>query len=77
MNAVFLPAILISGVFYSSDSLPTALVGIAEVLPLEHAIDLLKTTMIEGGALSGGAIGVLAAWTLGGAYMAIRFFRWG
>jgi ABC-2 type transport system permease protein len=76
VNAVFLPAILISGVFYSSDSLPTALLGIAEVLPLEHAIDLLKTTMIEGGSLSGGAIGVLLAWTLGGAYLAVRFFRW-
>jgi ABC-2 type transport system permease protein len=76
VNAVFLPTILISGVFYSSDSLPTVLLGIAEVLPLEHAIELLKTTMVEGGALSGGAIGVLAAWTLGGAYLAVRFFRW-
>ena len=76
VNAVFLPAILISGVFYSSDTLPAALVGIAEVLPLEHAIDLMKTAMIEGGGLSGGAIGVLAAWTLGGAYLAVRFFRW-
>ena len=76
VNAVFLPTILISGVFYSSDSLPAVLVGIAEVLPLEHAIDLLKTTMVEGGALSGGAIGVLVAWTLGGAYLAVRFFRW-
>jgi ABC-2 type transport system permease protein len=76
VNAVFLPAILISGVFYSSESLPAALVGIAEVLPLEHAIDLLKTTMVEGGALSGGAIGVLVAWTVGGAYLAVRFFRW-
>jgi ABC-2 type transport system permease protein len=77
VNAVFLPAILISGVFYSSDSLPAALVGIAEVLPLEHAIELLKTTMVEGGSLSSGAIGVLVAWTVGGAYLAVRFFRWG
>jgi ABC-2 type transport system permease protein len=76
VNAVFLPAILISGVFYASESLPAALVGIAEVLPLEHAIDLLKTTMVEGGALSGSAIGVLVAWTVGGAYLAVRFFRW-
>jgi ABC-2 type transport system permease protein len=76
VNAVFLPAILISGVFYSSDSLPAALVGIAEVLPLEHAIELLKTTMVEGGSLSSGAIGVLVAWTVGGAYLAVRFFRW-
>jgi ABC-2 type transport system permease protein len=76
VNAVFLPVILISGVFYSSDSLPSALVGIAQALPLEHAIELLKTTMIEGGTLSGGAIGVLAAWAAGGTYLAVRFFRW-
>ena len=46
------------------------------MLPLEHAIDLLKTTMVEGGPLSGAAVGVLAAWTAGGAYLAVRFFRW-
>ncbi len=76
VNAVFLPAILISGVFYSSSELPTAVEGLAEVLPLKHAIDLLSTTMISGGPLSGGSLAVLAAWTAGGAYLAVRFFRW-
>jgi ABC-2 type transport system permease protein len=76
VNAVFLPAILISGVFYSSAALPGALEGIAEVLPLKHAVDLLGITMIDGGPLSGEALAVLAAWTVGGGYLAIRFFRW-
>ena len=46
------------------------------MLPLKHAIDLLSTTMISGGPLSGGSLAVLAAWTAGGAYLAVRFFRW-
>ena len=75
-NAVFLPLVLISGVFYSADSLPSAVKTLAEVLPLKHAVDLLSTTIVTGGPLSAGAVGVLAAWTAGGAYLAVRFFRW-
>jgi ABC-2 type transport system permease protein len=75
-NAVFLPAILISGVFYSADGLPAAIRGVAEVLPLKHAVDLLSTTIVTGGRLSGAAIGVLAVWALAGGYLAVRFFRW-
>ena len=75
-NAVFLPLILISGVFYSADSLPSAVKTLAEVLPLKHAVDLLSTTIVTGGPLSAGAVGVLAAWTAGGTYLAVRFFRW-
>ena len=41
-NAVFLPLIFISGVFYSSDDLPEALKAIAEALPLKHLIDGLS-----------------------------------
>ncbi len=76
VNAVFLPAILISGVFYSSSALPAVMEGLAEVLPLKHAVDLLSTTMITGGTLSAGAIAVLGAWTAGGGFLAVRFFRW-
>ncbi|MBA2419837.1 MAG: ABC transporter permease [Thermoleophilaceae bacterium] len=75
-NAVFLPLIFISGVFYSADSLPAAVKAIAEVLPLKHAVDLLSTTIVTGGPLSAGALAVLAAWTAAGSYAAVRFFRW-
>jgi ABC-2 type transport system permease protein len=75
-NAVFLPAILISGVFFSADALPAAIRGLAEILPLKHAVDLLSTAIVTGGPLSGAALGVLAAWAAGGTYLAVRFFRW-
>jgi len=75
-NAVFLPAILISGVFYSADDLPGAIRGVAEALPLKPVIDLLSTAMVDGGSLSGAALGVVAAWLVAGGYLAVRFFRW-
>ena len=75
-NAVFLPLIFISGVFYSADSLPAVAKTIADILPLRHAVDLLSTTIVTGGSLPADALVVLAAWTAVGAYAAVRFFRW-
>ena len=45
-NAVFLPLIFISGVFYSSDDLPEVLKTMAEVLPLKHLIDGLSEAIV-------------------------------
>ena len=42
-NAVFLPLIFISGVFYSADDLPKALLAIAEALPLKHLSTASRT----------------------------------
>jgi ABC-2 type transport system permease protein len=76
VNAVFLPAIFISGVFYSSDSLPTALKGIAEALPLKHLIDGLSEAMVGGAPDPLGSAAVVAAWAAGGVALAVRYFRW-
>jgi ABC-2 type transport system permease protein len=75
-NAVFLPLIFISGVFYSADNLPEALKVIADVLPLKHLIDGLSAAIVGGGGDVAGAAAVLGAWTLGGLVLAVRFFRW-
>ncbi len=75
-NAVFLPVIFISGVFYSADSLPGVLRGIAEVLPLKHLIDGLSHAMVGGGSDIGGAAAVVAVWAVAGIFLAVRFFRW-
>ena len=58
-NAVFLPVIFISGVFYSSDDLPEALEAIAEALPLKHVIDGLAEAIVGGGS---GDIGTARWW---------------
>ncbi|HEV2875514.1 MAG TPA: ABC transporter permease [Thermoleophilaceae bacterium] len=74
-NAVFLPLIFISGVFYSAEELPEALKVIAEALPLKHLIDGLSAAIVGGGDAGTAAL-VLAAWTVAGVVLAVRFFRW-
>jgi ABC-2 type transport system permease protein len=69
-NAVFLPVIFISGVFYSTDDLPRALEVIGTALPLTHVIDGLA-----GDGLSAG-LGVVVGWGALGAILAVRYFRW-
>jgi ABC-2 type transport system permease protein len=76
VNAVFLPVIFISGVFYSSDDLPAFLDGVARALPLKHVIDGLSGAIVGGSVDMAGAAGVVAAWTALGVLLAVRGFRW-
>lgn len=69
-NAVFLPAIFISGVFYSADDLPPVLEAIGQALPLKHVIDGLA------GDGFGAGLAVVFAWGLTGAILGVRYFRW-
>jgi ABC-2 type transport system permease protein len=75
-NAIFLPLIFISGVFYSADELPEALKVIAEALPLKHLIDGLSQAIVGGGGDAGTAALVVAAWAAAGLFLAVRYFRW-
>jgi ABC-2 type transport system permease protein len=75
-NAIFLPLIFISGVFYSADDLPQALKTIAEVLPLKHLIDGLSEAIVGGGGDAATAAAVVAVWAAAGLFLAVRFFRW-
>jgi ABC-2 type transport system permease protein len=76
VNAVFLPAIFISGVFYSSDTLPAALAAIAQALPLKHLIDGLSQAIVGGHHSPGVAAAVVAGWGAAGLVLAVRYFRW-
>ena len=78
VNVVFLPLILISGVFFPAESLPPALVSLAEVLPLKHVVDGLHGAFVDGpgaGASLPGLV-IVAAWGVAGALVATRWFRW-
>jgi ABC-2 type transport system permease protein len=78
VNAVFLPVILISGVFFDRAHDPAFLRDIAQVLPLKHLIDGLSGAMVTGRGLSDtlGSLGVLAVWGAGGVILAVRGFSW-
>jgi ABC-2 type transport system permease protein len=78
VNAVFLPVIFISGVFYDANHAPGFLKQIAEILPLKHLIDGLTGAMVNGRGLGAhtGALAVLCAWAVFGLVFAIRGFSW-
>jgi len=78
VNAVFLPVILISGVFYDAAHAPGFIRGIAQALPLTHLIDGLSGAMVNGSSLAANitALGVIAAWAVLGIALAVRGFSW-
>ena len=78
INAVFLPVIFISGVFYSTDSLPQALKAVAVALPLKHVIDGMSGAIVTGKGIGDHltALAVVAGWALAGLVLAVRSFRW-
>jgi ABC-2 type transport system permease protein len=78
VNAVFLPVILISGVFYDSAKAPGFIKGIAQGLPLTHLIDGLSGAMVKGTSIATNisALGVIAAWAVLGIALAVRGFSW-
>jgi ABC-2 type transport system permease protein len=78
VNAIFLPMIFISGVFYDANNAPNFLRSIAEALPLKHLIDGYSAAMVTGEGLGGltGSLAVLGLWTAVGITLAIRGFSW-
>jgi ABC-2 type transport system permease protein len=78
VNAVFLPLIFVSGVFYDAAKAPRFLRDIAEALPLVHVIDGLSGAMVKGTGLSHNApgLGVVALWGAAGLWLAARGFSW-
>ncbi len=78
VNAVFLPMLMIAGVFYDEEGALDVLRDIAEVLPLKHLVDGLSGAMVhgEGIAAHAGALAVLGVWTVAGLVLAIRGFSW-
>ncbi len=78
VNAVFLPVIFVSGVFFDEAHTPSFIKGIAEALPLYHVIAGLSGAMVKGTSLAHNlsALGVIAAWAVLGIALAVRGFSW-
>ncbi|MFI5010423.1 MAG: ABC transporter permease [Solirubrobacterales bacterium] len=78
VNAVFLPVIFISGVFYDVSNVPVFLRDIAQALPLTPLIEGLEGAMVTGKGLSENltALAVIALWGTFGLLFAVRGFSW-
>ena len=78
VNAVFLPMIMVAGVFYDDEDAPTVLRDLAELLPLKHLIDGLSGAMVQGDGLADHATALVALclWAAAGIILAVRGFSW-
>src|SRR5581483_2719331 len=78
INAVYLPAAIISGTFFTPESYPGFLKAIANVLPLTHYTALTRDVMLHNAHFwsDAGAIGVVLLWGAIGVVGAVRGFRW-
>jgi ABC-2 type transport system permease protein len=78
VNAIFLPVIVISGVFYDAKNAPAFMRDIAQVLPLTHLIDGLSAAMVTGAPFVDhlSDLTVVLAWAALGTLLAVRGFSW-
>jgi ABC-2 type transport system permease protein len=78
VNAIYLPATFISGVFFSVEAMPRVLEALAAFLPLTYLLELLRDAFVGGAGLdeAAKAVGILLAWGAAGAALAVRMFHW-
>jgi len=78
-QAVMLPLYFISGVFVSVSTLPSWLVGVADVFPVRHLAAALLTAYnphTHGAGFAWTDLAILAAWGVAGLVIAVRRFSW-
>ena len=78
VNAVFLPMIMLAGVFYDEQNAPAFLRDIAAVMPLKHLIDGLSGALVHHEGLGSHVVALvaLALWAAAGVLLAVRGFSW-
>ena len=76
-NAVALPMMFLSGVFFPTDTLPNIMQTIVKFLPLTPLIDALRTISIDGDSITqtGPELALLGAWVVVSFIIAGRLFR--
>ena len=77
-NAIALPMMFLSGVFFPRDAMPEPLRAVADFLPLSYLADALRNIAIDGQTLWSQWPDVLglAAWLAVTLLVAVRLFRW-
>jgi ABC-2 type transport system permease protein len=78
VNFVYLPSILIGGVFFDPTQTGSVLHDIAQVLPITHFVSGLRAAIVHGHGLGShlGDLAVLGIWGLVALVIAVRGFRW-
>lgn len=78
MNVVMMPMWIASGVFFSYERFPEAVIPAIRLLPLTALNDALRAVMNDGYGMLQIApqLAILTAWTLVTYFVALRIFRW-
>jgi ABC-type multidrug transport system permease subunit len=78
MNIVMMPMWVFSGIFFSYERFPSAVIPLIKLLPLTALNDMLRAIILEGSSLASQAtpMAVLCAWGAISFFLALRSFRW-
>ena len=78
-NAITMPMMFLSGVFFPTDSLPGVLSTLVRYLPLSPMLEAMRGVALDAKPLWDfpGELGILGAWILIASALAIRSFRFG
>ena len=78
INLIMMPMWIFSGVFFSYQRFPAAVLPLIRALPLTALNDALRSTIIEGASITAqsGRLLVLALWGGISFVLAVRWFRW-
>jgi ABC-2 type transport system permease protein len=76
-QAIAVPMMFLSGVFFPTESLPAVVEGAVRYLPLTPLIEALRTVAIDGRSITatGGQLALLGAWAVALFGLAARNFR--
>ena len=77
-NAIALPMMFLSGVFFPRDAMPEPLRAVADFLPLSYLVDALRNVAVDGSSLWSQWENVLGltVWLAVTFFIAVRLFRW-
>ncbi|MEO6396487.1 MAG: ABC transporter permease [Devosia sp.] len=77
-NLILFPQTFLAGVFFPLDALPSWLQVAAGLLPLAFVSHAIRAIANEGAGVAdlGWDMAGIAAWTIIGLFLAVRFFRW-
>ena len=78
LNLVNWPMMLLSGVWFSLEGAPEAVLKLASIFPLTHILDSARSVMLDGATLREVAPSLLALTAMSAVFLALgaRVFRW-
>lgn len=78
MNLAAIPMWIVSGIFFSYNHFPDAVIPIIRALPLTALVDALRAIMMDGAPLAAtaGSLAIVGAWGLVAFGASLMLFRW-